>query len=162
MVKIENLHRMSDSQRLAYARLLLKAQGETERDAGALIANASAILMAVLENLNWAGFYWVQGEELVLGSFQGLPACTRIGYGLGVCGSAWKKNMTLRVEDVESFPGHIACDRASRSELVIPIRKAGQVQGVLDLDSPLLSRFSGEDERELQAFVEILEELIYD
>lgn len=162
MVKIENLHRMSDSQRLAYARLLLKAQGETERDAGALIANASAILMAVLENLNWAGFYWVQGEELVLGSFQGLPACTRIGYGLGVCGSAWKKNMTLRVEDVESFPGHIACDSASRSELVIPIRKAGQVQGVLDLDSPLLSRFSGEDERELQAFVEILEELIYD
>lgn len=127
MIKIKGLEKMTSSQKLAYAKLLLKGQLETESDLRALEANASAILMAVLSDLNWAGFYWVRGDELVLGSFQGLPACTRIPYGKGVCGSAWKENRSHRVEDVEAFPGHIACDSASRSELVVPIRKGGQV-----------------------------------
>ena len=162
MIKLTGIEKMNASQRLSYARLLLKGQGETETHPRAIEANASAILMAVLEGLNWAGFYWVEGDELILGSFQGLPACTRISCGKGVCGTAWKENTTMRVEDVEAFPGHIACDSASRSELVIPIRKDKMVMGVLDLDSPLLSRFSEEDEKELSEFVQILEKLLYD
>ena len=160
MIKIEGLEKMSSSQKLAYAKLLLRGQLEIESNFRALEANASAILMAVLDDLNWAGFYWVEGDQLVLGSFQGLPACTRISCGKGVCGSAWKEDRSLRVEDVEAFPGHIACDSASRSELVIPLRKADKVVGVLDLDSPLLNRFSYEDQEALEGFVEILEEAL--
>lgn len=162
MIKFTGIEKMNPWQRLAYAKLLLKGQGETETHPRALEANACAILMAVLEGLNWAGFYWVEGEELILGSFQGLPACTRIAYGKGVCGTAWKDNKNQRVEDVEAFPGHIACDSASRSELVLPIRRKGTVMGVLDLDSPHLARFSEEDEEELGEFVSILEKLLYD
>lgn len=162
MIKLTGIEKMSASQRLSYAKLLLKGQGETETHPRAIEANASAILMAVLEGLNWAGFYWVEGEELILGSFQGLPACTRIDYGKGVCGTAWKENQNQRVDNVEEFPGHIACDSASRSELVIPIRKGEEVTGVLDLDSPYLGRFSEEDEKELSEFVRILENLLYD
>lgn len=157
MIKIEGLDRMDDRQKLAYAKLLLKGQLEVEDHPRALEANASAILMAVLDRLNWAGFYWVEDQELILGSFQGLPACTRIDYGKGVCGRAWKENKTQRVEDVEAFPGHIACDAASKSELVIPIRKGGQVMGVLDLDSPVLDRFSIQDQEALEDFVKLLE-----
>lgn len=157
MIKLEGLEKMTSAQRLSYAKLLLRAQIETESHSEALKANASAILMAVLEGLNWAGFYWVEGKQLILGSFQGLPACTRIAFGKGVCGKAWEEELTQRVEDVEKFPGHIACDGASRSEMVIPIRKKGQVIGVLDLDSPFLSRFSREDQEALEEFVRILE-----
>lgn len=123
MIKLKGLEKMNKAQRLAYAKLLLGSQLETESHPRAIEANAAAIIMAVFEGLNWAGFYWVVGDELVLGSFQGLPACTRIPYGKGVCGRAWKEKTSQRVEDVDTFPGHIACDSASRSELVIPIKK---------------------------------------
>ncbi len=158
MIKIKNLEAMDRKARLSYMKLLLLGQVETESHPRALEANASAIIMAVMGDLNWAGFYWVEEDELILGSFQGLPACTRISFGKGVCGRAWKENRSQRVEDVEAFPGHIACDSASRSELVLPIRKNGRVIGVLDLDSPLLNRFSLEDQEAMEGFVEVLEE----
>ncbi|NLY36584.1 MAG: GAF domain-containing protein [Tissierellia bacterium] len=162
MIKLKGLEKMSKAQRLAYTKLLLRSQGGTESHPRAIEANAAAIIMAVVEGLNWAGFYWVVEDELVLGSFQGLPACTRISYGKGVCGSAWKENCSQRVEDVENFPGHIACDSASRSELVIPIRKSGELRGVLDLDSPYLGHFTQQDQVAFEEFVEILEGFLYD
>lgn len=162
MIKLKGLEKMTKIQRLGYAKLLLRSQVETESHPRAIEANATAIIMAVIEGLNWAGFYWVVEDELVLGSFQGLPACTRIPYGMGVCGTAWKENRSQRVEDVESFPGHIACDSASRSELVIPIRNKGEVVGVLDLDSPYLNHFTAEDQTIFEEFIVILEEFLYD
>lgn len=162
MIKLEGIEKMNTHQRLNYAKLLLRGQIEAENHPRALEANTTAILMAVLEGLNWVGFYWVYGEELILGSFQGLPACTRIAYGKGVCGSAWKENSSQRVADVEDFPGHIACDSASRSELVIPVRKNDTVMGVLDLDSPYLNHFSEEMQRALEDFLAIFQEALYD
>lgn len=162
MIKLEGIEKMTKTQRLAYAKLLLRSQAVTESHPRALEANAAAIIMALVPGLNWAGFYWVLEDELILGSFQGLPACTRIPYGKGVCGRAWQENRSQRVEDVDNFPGHIACDSASRSELVIPIRKEGKVKGVLDLDSPYLDHFSPEDQAAFEDFVEILEGFLYD
>jgi GAF domain-containing protein len=104
-------------------------------------------------NLNWAGFYFLKGNELVLGPFQGKPACVRIALGKGVCGTAAARRETMVVTDVHAFPGHIACDSASNSELVVPLIKAGRVLGVLDLDSPLFSRFDEEDRRAFEAVV---------
>lgn len=121
------------------------------------LANASALLYATLPDLNWAGFYLLEGETLVLGPFQGKPACIEIPWGKGVCGTAVAEGRTLRVEDVHAFPGHIACDAASRSELVIPLRKDGVIVGVLDIDSPLLNRFSETDQIGLEEFARILE-----
>ncbi|MBR5739653.1 MAG: GAF domain-containing protein, partial [Lachnospiraceae bacterium] len=117
-------------------------------------------LFESLPDLNWAGFYLMRDGELVLGPFQGKAACIRIAVGKGVCGTAVKEDRTVRVANVHAFPGHIACDSASNSELVIPIRKEGRVVGVLDLDSPSLDRFSKEDEKGLEAFVRTLESLI--
>src|SRR5215471_2216525 len=113
--------------------------GEADRIANA--ANMAALIYHGLPDLNWAGFYFRQGSELVLGPFQGKPACERIPLGKGVCGTAAAREMTIRVLDVHNFPGHIACDPASQSELVVPLLEAGEVYGVLDLDSPLLGRF---------------------
>ena len=124
-----------------------------ERDATANAANLASLVFHSLPDLNWAGFYWMKGGELVLGPFQGKPACVRIALGRGVCGTAARERRTLVVPDVEAFPGHIACDSASRSELVVPIVKAGAVLGVLDLDSPSLARFDPEDARGLEAVV---------
>ena len=104
----------------------------------------------MLPDLNWAGFYQLTDEALVLGPFQGRPACIRIPVGKGVCGGAVKEGKTLRVENVHAFPGHIACDSASNSEIVIPLWKKGEIWGVLDLDSPLFGRFSEEDQRGLE------------
>ena len=114
------------------------------------LANTSALLWEMLPDLNWAGFYQLTDEALVLGPFQGRPACIRIPVGKGVCGGAVKEGKSLRVENVHAFPGHIACDSASNSEIVIPLWKMGKIWGVLDLDSPLFGRFSEEDQRGLE------------
>lgn len=137
--------------------LQLAALVEGERDTIANLANASAAIMQAMENVNWAGFYLLRGQELVLGPFQGKPACIRIPLGKGVCGTAALRNETIRVPDVHAFPGHIACDSASRSELVIPLRHDGAVVGVLDLDSPLPGRFSEADRTALEDCARVLE-----
>ncbi|WP_454828682.1 GAF domain-containing protein [Pseudoxanthomonas wuyuanensis] len=138
------------------ARALLA--GETDRIANA--ANLAALVYHSLPDLNWAGFYFYDGTELVVGPFQGLPACVRIALDKGVCGAAARTRQTQRVEDVEAFPGHIACDAASRSELVVPLVKDGQLVGVFDLDSPRVGRFDQDDQHGLeaiaQAFVDTL------
>lgn len=121
-----------------------------ERDFIANMANVAAALYHSLRDVNWAGFYLQRGTDLVLGPFQGKPACVRIGPGRGVCGAAFEQRKTLIVSDVHEFPGHIACDSASRSEIVVPLLKEGRTIGVLDLDSPLLNRFSVEDAAALE------------
>jgi GAF domain-containing protein len=118
--------------------------GETDRIANA--ANMAALLYYGLPDLNWAGFYFRRGKELVLGPFQGKPACVRIALGKGVCGIAASRGATVLVPDVHDFPSHIACDPVSRSELVVPLIEAGKVSGVLDLDSPLVGRFDEADQ----------------
>ena len=122
------------------------------------LANASALLWQELEELNWAGFYLRQGDRLVLGPFQGKPACIQIPLGRGVCGTAAAAGTTQRVEDVHAFPGHIACDCASNSEIVVPIRQGGETVAVLDLDSPRFARFTPADAAGLERFAAILEE----
>jgi L-methionine (R)-S-oxide reductase len=123
-----------------------------ERDGIANLANAAALLFAMLPDLNWAGFYLARGAGLVVGPFQGQPACVRIALGQGVCGTAAAARQTLIVPDVHAFPGHIACDAASNSEIVVPLVKDGRLLGVMDLDSPRLARFDAEDGRGLEAF----------
>jgi GAF domain-containing protein len=116
-----------------------------EPDPIANAANTSALLFQLMPELNWAGFYFLRGSELVLGPFQGKPACVRIAVGQGVCGTAVVRRQSVLVEDVHAFPGHIACDAASRSELVVPLVRDGTVLGVLDLDSPRPARFDTDD-----------------
>lgn len=125
------------------------------------LANASALLWQELPEINWAGFYILEGERLILGPFQGKPACIEIPVGKGVCGTAVQQDATQLVEDVHAFPGHIACDSASRSEIVIPIRCGGKVWGVLDIDSPHLARFTREDQEGLEMFVAVLEAALF-
>jgi GAF domain-containing protein len=129
-----------------------------ERDAIANLANAAALIWHTTPDLNWVGFYLRRSDnELVLGPFQGKPACVRIAVGKGVCGTAVARDASVLVEDVLTFPGHIACDSASRSELVVPLRRGGRVVGVLDLDSPSPARFSKSDEQGFEALVAVLE-----
>lgn len=135
----------------------LEALIEDEPNPIANLANASALLAQYLEGINWVGFYLVDQGELVLGPFQGLPACVRIPFGKGVCGTAAANRETLLVADVHEFPGHIACDAASQSEIVIPLLKDGVLIGVLDIDSPRKNRFSEEDRNELEQFAALLE-----
>jgi GAF domain-containing protein len=125
-----------------------------------LIANLGNIAAALKEQFNWlwVGFYWVEGEELVLAPFQGPVACTRIKKGRGVCGTTWEKGMTLIVDDVEKFPGHIACSSASRSEIVIPVFQNGQIVGVLDVDSTELAHFDTIDQQYLEEIVGFLDQ----
>ncbi|WP_379127750.1 GAF domain-containing protein [Paenibacillus sp. sgz500958] len=124
------------------------------------LANASALLKHSLPDTNWAGFYLFDGKELVLGPFQGLPACIRIPLNKGVCGTAATERRTLVVGDVHAFPGHIACDAASNSEIVVPLIKNDQLLGVLDIDSPLKHRFDDEERRFLERFAAIISEVI--
>jgi len=124
------------------------------------LANASALLNEKLDDINWVGFYTVKDGKLVLGPFQGKVACTIIPMGRGVCGTAAATDSTQLVPDVHKFSGHIACDSASNSEIVIPIHRRGEVFGVLDIDSPLFGRFTEEDRQGLESFVKILEEVI--
>ena len=125
------------------------------------LANASALLSDALPDLNWAGFYLMEGGQLVLGPFQGKPACIEIAVGRGVCGTAVAENATQRVPDVHAFPGHIACDGASNSEIVVPIRSGGEVVGVLDIDSPVFDRFDEADKAGLEELVRVLERTVF-
>ena len=141
-----------------YAGLLRSLTGllAGESDLIANMANFSALVYTTLPELNWAGFYLLRGEELVLGPFQGRPACVRIAMGRGVCGSAALRRASVLVPDVHEFPGHIACDEASRSELVVPLVEAGRLIGVLDLDSPVPGRFTADDQAAMEAAVRVL------
>ena len=130
---------------------------EDTPDEVAAMANLSSLIYYTLDRLNWAGFYRVKGEELILGPFQGKVACIRIAKGRGVCGTAWKEDRVLVVPDVHDFPGHIACDGDSQSEIVVPIHRGGEVIGVLDIDSPVLNRFDDADREGLTALVQCFE-----
>ncbi|EOC99245.1 GAF domain-containing protein [Caldisalinibacter kiritimatiensis] len=148
----------TDDKKKFYNYLNLKLTGLIceESDWLANLSNASALLWLLLEDINWAGFYLYKNGELVLGPFQGKPACTHIQIGKGVCGTAAKELKTQVVEDVNKFEGHIACDSASKSEIVIPIVKNEKLVGVLDIDSPILNRFDKEDALYLEKFVDTL------
>lgn len=141
--------------RTMHEQLSALIQGVPHRIAN--LANAAALLYHTMDGLNWAGFYLMKSGVLVLGPFQGKPACIEIPVGRGVCGTAVEENRTQLVDDVHQFPGHIACDSASNSEIVIPIHAGRQVIGVLDLDSPYVGRFTEEDSAGLEEFVRILE-----
>lgn len=160
MFKLDPIKNMSEVERLRYMQILLKGQVSSEKDELANLSNASAIIMACLDRLNWSGFYLMKEGELVLGPFQGLPACNRIQVGKGVCGTAVESKETQLVGDVHLFPGHIACDAASNSEIVIPITKNGKVYGVLDIDSPIKERFDEVHKEYLEKFVDNLNKYI--
>ena len=153
MFALKSAHGASDAERLSELLAQARALLEGERDPVANAANLASLVFHTLPELNWAGFYWMKGGELVLGPFQGKPACVRIAVGRGVCGTAVKERRTIVVPDVNAFPGHIACDSASRSELVVPVLKQGTVLGVLDLDSPMPSRFGDAEARALERLV---------
>jgi L-methionine (R)-S-oxide reductase len=140
-----------------YSELVAQARAlfDGERDAGANAANLAALVFNTLPDLNWAGFYWMKDGSLVLGPFQGKPACVRIAMGKGVCGTAARDRRTVIVPNVNEFPGHIACDAASASEVVVPVIRGDRVLGVFDVDSPKLARFDAEDARGLEALVAI-------
>jgi L-methionine (R)-S-oxide reductase len=148
---------ISDNKRDFYASLAQQLTGllEGERDMIANTANMSALIFQFMPDLNWAGFYFMRRGELVLGPFQGKTACVRIAVGRGVCGTAVERQESIVVQDVHAFPGHIACDSASRSELVVPLIKDGGVLGVLDLDSPNPGRFDEEDRQGCEKLVQI-------
>lgn len=139
---------------LVQKQLLALIEDETNRIAN--LSNAAALLNQFLDEINWVGFYLYEEDQLILGPFQGLPACVRIPMGKGVCGTSAATEKTLRIEDVHQFPGHIACDAASRSEIVIPLMKDGKLLGVLDIDSPVTDRFDEMDQQGLEKFAEIL------
>ena len=139
---------------LVQKQLLALIEDETNRIAN--LSNAAALLNQFLDEINWVGFYLYEEGQLILGPFQGLPACVRIPMGRGVCGTSAATEKTLRIEDVHQFPGHIACDAASRSEIVIPLMKDGNLIGVLDIDSPVTDRFDEMDQQGLEKFAEIL------
>lgn len=142
-----------------YKQLIRQAESLLEEEpwAPSALSSMSALLMASLDRLNWAGFYLLREGRLVVGPFQGKPACIHIPVGKGVCGTAVLKGETQVVPDVHAFPGHIACDGASRSEIVVPVHREGCVAAVLDLDSPVENRFSEEDARGLEGLVRMLE-----
>ncbi len=135
----------------------IEALAEIDRDFVPVLANASAVLWEGMDKINWAGFYLMDRGSLLVGPFQGKAACVKIEIGKGVCGGAVEQGKILRVEDVHAFPGHIACDSASRSEIVLPIRSGGKIVGVLDIDSPEKGRFAESDEQGLAVVVESLE-----
>jgi L-methionine (R)-S-oxide reductase len=146
-----------NAKRELYEELARQARGllAGERDAIANAADLTALIRQTLPDLNWAGFYFLKGRELVLGPFQGKPACVRIALGTGVCGTAAAGPKTILVPDVHRFPGHIACDGASNSELAVPLLAAGRVVGVLDLDSPLFGRFDEDDAAGIEALARL-------
>ncbi len=161
MLNLDALEKMNEEQRLKYMLVLIEGQLSSETDILANLSNATAIIKAVMRDLNWAGFYFLKDEELVLGPFQGLPACNRIQLGTGVCGTAFSEEKVQRIENVHDFIGHVACDNVSNSELVIPIIKDGVKYGVLDLDSPIIGRFTELEEIYFIKFVEKLNKYIH-
>ena len=138
----------------------IRALAEASNDYIPLLSNASALLNENLEDINWCGFYLVKNDALQLGPFQGKIACVNIEKGKGVCGTAYERDEVIVVEDVHQFPGHIACDAASNSEIVIPLHRDGKVMAVLDIDSPLTNRFDKKDREGLVGFAKVLEDLI--
>ena len=138
----------------------IQAIAETDQWYVPLLSNTSAMIYETMQDINWAGFYILRDGRLVLGPFQGRLACIHIGIGKGVCGTAVKENRVIRVADVHAFPGHIACDAASRSEIVLPIYHDGDLFGVLDIDSPEENRFSEDDEKGLKVIAETLSRLL--
>lgn len=153
-------HELSGSKPEQYAQLVQQARGllqdETDRVANA--ANLSSLVFHALPELNWVGFYFFDGRELVVGPFQGRPACVRIALERGVCGAAARTRQTQRIEDVHAFPDHIACDAASRSELVVPLVRDGALVGVFDIDSPRPARFDADDQAGLEAVAAVFVE----
>ena len=147
----------AEQYKLLYSQLKGLLEGETDRTAN--LANAAALIHGTFD-FWWTGFYLVQSEELVLGPFQGPIACTRIPFGKGVCGTAWKRRQTVVVPDVEAFPGHIACSSASRSEIVVPILRGGEVLGVLDIDSRELATFDEADAAGLEPIAALLSDIL--
>ena len=139
---------------------MLEALIGDETDAVANMANAAGLIWESLPDVNWVGFYRNVGGELVLGPFQGRPACIRIAFGSGVCGAAAETRQVQRVEDVHAFPGHIACDSASNSEIVLPLIRDGELLGVLDIDSPLQARFDEDDEAGLRPIADFLSRVL--
>jgi len=156
VLKVEIDPKVSGAERYRVLEESLIALLEGEPDALANLANAAGLVAGSLDRINWCGFYLLRGEELVLGPFQGKLACVRIPVGQGVCGAAAARRETLVVPDVNRFPGHIACDPASRSEIVVPILENGVLRGVLDVDAPDTERFHEEDRVGLERFVEAL------
>ena len=156
MFEIQSDSTLSKAQRYRDLETALESLLEGETDALANLANASALLAQSLPGINWCGFYLLRGEELVLGPFQGKPACVRIRVGQGVCGTAASRRETVVVADVNRFPGHIACDAASRSEIVVPIIQGAILRGVLDVDAPETDRFDDDDRAGLEEFVAAL------
>ena len=154
--QIDKSETVSKTELYANLQLQLRSLLEGEHDFIANAANFAALLYHSLPDLNWTGFYLLKGRELVLGPFQGKPACVRIAIGKGVCGTAAEQRQTILIDNVHEFPGHIACDSASNSEIVVPLVKHERLIGVLDLDSPSLSRFDNEDARGLNELAEIL------
>ncbi|NBD95568.1 MAG: GAF domain-containing protein [Gammaproteobacteria bacterium] len=147
----------ADAHPAAYAELVQQAQGLLSGQAHAVAnaANLSALIFNALDEVNWVGFYLLEGEELIVGPFQGQPACVRITLGEGVCGTAAATRTTQRVDDVHAFDGHIACDPASRSEIVVPLLLGDRLLGVLDLDSPRTARFSATDQAGIEALAKV-------
>lgn len=156
-LEIKGIENLNKEGRFDYMVDFGKATIKTESDMIAMMANISSIIFNVVEDLNWAGFYLVRGDELVLGPFQGLPACTRLAEE-GVCVAAWKNKKVMRIENVHDFKGHVACDSASNSELVLPLIIRDEVIGVLDLDSPSLGRFTSLEEEKFRELVKAMEE----
>ena len=160
MFKLNGIEKMTVEQKYKYMINLLEGQLSSEKDSLANLCNASAIINVIFKEINWAGFYIMRNGELVLGPFQGLPACNRIKVGKGVCGTAVSTREVQRIANVHEFPGHIACDGASNSEIVLPIVVDGDVKAVLDIDSPVFERFTQLEEDYLVKFVKKLNEYI--
>ena len=158
MVEVSNLYPEDKKELYTLLNSQLKALLDNEPDVIPGLANASALLMGALKDINWSGFYLMKHGELLLGPFQGRTACVHIAVGRGVCGTAVLKDEVQLVPDVHEFPGHIACDSASRSEIVVPIHDGKDIAGVLDIDSPLPGRFDETDKEGRMEFVTILEE----
>lgn len=156
---MENLSFYPPEKEKLYPLLVAQLRSISEGEAPISAAsNAAALLYHALPQVNWAGFYLTSGDQLILGPFQGKPACARIGWNKGVCGAAWAQNAVQRVADVHAFPGHIACDGDSRSEIVLPLRAQGKVVALLDIDSPAPNRFDQADQQGLEAFAQALEQ----
>lgn len=158
MFKLSNVEDMTREQRYKLMINFVTSQISSENDILANLSNISAIIYVMIDDINWSGFYLKRGDELVLGPFQGKPACNRIKIGNGVCGTAAKLRRIQIVKNVQEFPGHIACDCESKSEIVIPIIKNDELYGVLDIDSPILNRFSDLEEKYLVKLVDKLVE----
>lgn len=159
-IKLDSINKMNNTQKLGFMLITLEGQLSSEKDNLANLSNAAAIIKAIIDDLNWSGFYLLRDDELVLGPFQGLPACNRIKLDSGVCGACVTQRKTMLVPDVDKFEGHIACDSASRSELVVPIIKDGKIYGVLDLDSPSYNRFTEIEKEAFEKFVDKLNKYI--